>query len=285
MIRGQKPGIVFMSSRSEPFDTYPAPFRFPAVTCRCDKGKPTQGSVYQVNWLDLAFTAMHLRPDCLFLLLTKRPDGMARYLAQWPRSVRRTAQVFHVLAEKLNSGDLHVLGTEIEAGGHGYYRQLPSNLMIGVSVWNQATYERAETLLDVIPVPRQRRWVSAEPLLGLIHVPKSRRPAFGWLVAGGESASRARPVQMQWFRELKRELTDRWSVPFLLKQVGTVQARGLGLQSRSGADRKEWPAEFRTRTYRALPDTITKHWANRGFGPRNGFGWYGEFLRVERKRG
>lgn len=104
-----------------------------------------------------------------------------------------------------------------------------NNVWLGVSVEDQATAdERIPVLLDT---PAAVRWISAEPLLepisfeGLFADPAN--PIDGtnalerldWVVTGGESGARARPMHPAWARSL-RDQCEVAGVPFLLKQWG-----------------------------------------------------------------
>jgi protein gp37 len=89
-----------------------------------------------------------------------------------------------------------------------------SNVWMGVSVENAFYAGRAR---DLASVPAAVRFLSVEPLLG----PISDLPLDGihWVIVGGESGPRRRPVQREWVLEVRdRCLAAR--VPFFFKQWG-----------------------------------------------------------------
>jgi len=98
----------------------------------------------------------------------------------------------------------------------------PSNIWMGVSVETRSYGFRVEHLRRV---PASVRFVSAEPLLGSL----AGLPLHGvdWLIAGGESGSKARSVDPTWIREL-RDACLAESVPFFFKQWGGVRAKSGG---------------------------------------------------------
>jgi protein gp37 len=108
----------------------------------------------------------------------------------------------------------------------------PPNVWMGVSIESANFVHRADYLRKV---PAAVRFISAEPLLGpLTHVDLT---GIGWLIAGGESGPRHRPMQPQWVREL-RDACDRDGVPFFFKQWGgrTSKAGGRSLDGRQWSD-------------------------------------------------
>jgi protein gp37 len=104
----------------------------------------------------------------------------------------------------------------------------PSNVWMGVSIENKRWVCRADYLRQV---PAAIRFISAEPLLGpLVGLDLTD---IDWLIAGGESGHRARPVQRAWLREL-RDLCKAEGVAFFFKQWGgrTPKAGGRKLDGR-----------------------------------------------------
>jgi protein gp37 len=144
------------------------------------------------------------------------------------------------------------------------------NVWVGVSVEDQRRADlRVPALLDT---PAAVRWVSAEPLLGpldLTHwlaghrsgcsclgcfnVARGTVPApawwgqqhpLGWVVAGGESGARARPMHPGWPRTLRDQCAAA-GVPFLFKQWGgrTPKAGGRQLDGRTWDQYPDQPPE------------------------------------------
>jgi protein gp37 len=103
------------------------------------------------------------------------------------------------------------------------------NVWMGVSVENRRFVERADYLREV---PAAVRFISAEPLLG----PLVRLDLDGidWLIAGGESGPKHRPVREEWVLELRDRCQDE-DVAFFFKQWGGVRSKTGGrlLQGRT----------------------------------------------------
>lgn len=101
----------------------------------------------------------------------------------------------------------------------------PANLWMGVSVENAKYRFRLDHLRKV---EASVRFVSAEPLLGPLD--DLNLDGIHWLIAGGESGPRARPVEESWLIGLRDQCHDA-GVPFFFKQWGgrTPKAGGRAL--------------------------------------------------------
>ncbi|MGH3950807.1 MAG: DUF5131 family protein [Pseudonocardiaceae bacterium] len=88
------------------------------------------------------------------------------------------------------------------------------NVWMGVSVENQRFVQRADYLRTV---PAAVRFISAEPLLGRLE--RLDLSGIDWLIAGGESGARHRPMRAEWVRELRDRCADS-DVAFFFKQWG-----------------------------------------------------------------
>jgi len=108
----------------------------------------------------------------------------------------------------------------------------PANLWMGVSVENQRYAFRLDHLRKVDAAVR---FVSAEPLLG----PLAGLDLGGihWMIAGGESGPRSRPMDEAWVVDL-RDQCEVAAVPFFFKQWGgrTPKAGGRELDGRTWDD-------------------------------------------------
>lgn len=106
--------------------------------------------------------------------------------------------------------------------------KFPPNLWVGVTVESADHLDRVN---DVRAVPAAVRFLSCEPLLG----PLSRLDITGidWVIVGGESGPRSRPVDSQWIAEV-RDLCMASDVAFFFKQWGgrTPKAGGRLLEGR-----------------------------------------------------
>ncbi len=119
------------------------------------------------------------------------------------------------------------------------------NIWVGTSIELDALTSRAD-LLRRVSTPN--RFLSLEPLLGPL--PSLRLDGIGWVIAGGESGKDARPVQIDWIREIRDECQQA-HVPFFFKQWGgrTPKAGGHLLD---GQIWEQFPASMRLNTQSAL---------------------------------
>ncbi|MDY0747333.1 phage Gp37/Gp68 family protein [Paucibacter sp. R3-3] len=118
------------------------------------------------------------------------------------------------------------------------------NVWLGATAVNQAEADR--DIPKLLATPAHMRFLSIEPMLGPIDltriqvcggdaeiypligttecvndegVPADDVPAVNWIIAGGESGPKARPMHPDWARSLRDQCT-RPDVPFLFKQWG-----------------------------------------------------------------
>jgi protein gp37 len=96
------------------------------------------------------------------------------------------------------------------------------NVWMGVSIENRSFVHRADYLRQVDAAVR---FISAEPLL----TPLDGLDLTGidWLICGGESGPKHRPMRAEWAREL-RDLCFDAEVGFFFKQWGGVRAKDGG---------------------------------------------------------
>ncbi len=97
----------------------------------------------------------------------------------------------------------------------------PKNVWIGVSVENQEYVSRVDYLRRVTA---QVRFLSVEPLLGPVHLDLT---GIHWVIVGGESGPGARPMDLDWARQVRDQCTNA-RVPFFLKQLGGKSGKRSG---------------------------------------------------------
>ncbi len=110
---------------------------------------------------------------------------------------------------------------------------VPSHVWYGVSIEDRSKVTR---LRHLQAAPSGIRFLSLEPLIA--PVGKLDLDGISWVIAGGESGPRARPVDLEWVREI-RDQCQQQSVAFFFKQWG-------GLRPKQGGrtlDGREW-SEF-----------------------------------------
>lgn len=155
------------------------------------------------EWIDEILTAMMLAERQTFQVLTKRPD---------------------VANERIR-----------DFLGRKGITHLTANIWIGTSVENQeCTDTRIPHLLSI---PAKVRFLSCEPLLGSIEfsdvtkrsdavrqLGRKSLDGIHWVICGGESGPKARPMHPAWARSL-RDQCQAVGVAFLFKQWGESAPR------------------------------------------------------------
>jgi protein gp37 len=106
------------------------------------------------------------------------------------------------------------------------------NVWLGTSIELDRLVWRADKVRDT---PAAIRFLSLEPLLGPL--PNLDLTAIDWVIVGGESGPRHRPVDPEWVRDL-RDRCIAENVPFFFKQWGgrTPKTGGRTLDGRTWDD-------------------------------------------------
>jgi protein gp37 len=111
------------------------------------------------------------------------------------------------------------------------------NVWLGVSVESPTYHSRVRHLQRT---PAQLRFLSCEPLLAPL--PDVPLDGISWVIVGGESGPGARPLQLDWVRDI-RDQCDRAGVALFVKQLGSAWARSGG----KADDPALWPEDLRIR--------------------------------------
>ncbi len=181
------------------------------------------------EFLAEVWAVMAATPQHTYQILTKRPERMARMLAE--EEFRRSVGI-----------------AMVRAGWHGWRYDadrfavpavwpLP-NTWLGTSIESDEHVARADHLHAT---PAAVRFVSAEPLLGPL--PSLDLTGIDWLIIGGESGHGSRPMALDWVYDLIRLAREADTAVFV-KQLGKVWA-GSG----KGGKWDAWPADLRIREY------------------------------------
>jgi protein gp37 len=155
------------------------------------------------------------------------------------------------------------------------------NVWLGVSVENQK--EADERIPALLETPAAVRFISAEPLLGPVDLKREwireQRgcagktngihyhdefcgPRLDWVIVGGESGRDARPMDLQWARDVVNVCRGE-NLPVFVKQLGSkpvslnfgpspdpnVAGPYPVRNSSKGGDPSEWPQELRVREF------------------------------------
>lgn len=184
------------------------------------------------------FATMALTPQHTYQILTKRPTRMRKLLLD----ERFTDAMVDALLQ------LRTYAPVVWSAGQARLLDWPAarmpwplpNVWLGTSIESDTYTWRAD---EIRRVPAAVRFLSCEPLLGPL--PSLNLEAIDWVIAGGESGPRARPMQPDWPRHL-RDQCHTVGVPFFFKQWGghTPKAGGRTLDGRTW---DEFPAD-RTET-------------------------------------
>ena len=116
----------------------------------------------------------------------------------------------------------------------------PEHIWCGVSVEDG---EETARLSHLRSAPAKVRFLSIEPLLG--PVGRLNLAGLAWVIVGGESGPRARPLNPDWVRELRDQCVSQ-EVPFFFKQWGGIRPKAGGRK----LDGREW-SQFPQSTLRA----------------------------------
>ena len=123
----------------------------------------------------------------------------------------------------------------------GAHLSWPDNVWMGVSV---ERHDYAYRIDDLRATPARRRFLSLEPLLGPL--PDLNLGGIDWVIVGGESGPRARPMAAEWVADI-RDQCRRAGVPFFFKQWGgrNKKAAGRELDGRTWDEMPELAAASR----------------------------------------
>jgi protein gp37 len=117
------------------------------------------------------------------------------------------------------------------------------NVWLGVSVESPTYHGRIRHLQRT---PAHLRSLSCEPLLASL--PALPLDGISWAIVGGESGPGARPLQVDWVRDI-RDQCRRAGVALFVKQLGSAWGRGRD----KGDDPALWPDDVRIREMPPMP--------------------------------
>lgn len=164
------------------------------------------------EWIDRVFAVMALCPQHTFQILSKRAYRMRGYLSAQDSYSRIAISMVRVLADAPISR-LHALVT---SENHTWPL---SNVWLGISAERQR--EADERIPHLLQTPAAIRFVSCEPLLDSVDLRQwlGSDGALDWVIVGGESGHRAKPIDWKDAISLKNQC-EMAGVPFFYKQHG-----------------------------------------------------------------
>jgi protein gp37 len=96
------------------------------------------------------------------------------------------------------------------------------NIWMGVSVENEKVLDR----IDLLRQTKARvKFLSCEPLIGPL--PKLNLETIDWVIVGGESGRKPRPMKADWVKEIKDQCIEQ-KVAFFFKQWGGTNKKKAG---------------------------------------------------------
>ncbi len=98
----------------------------------------------------------------------------------------------------------------------------PDNLWMGVSVEDENVAYRIDFLRKT---NAHIKFLSIEPLIG--HIKKIDLANIDWVIVGGESGPKARPMKEEWVLDVRNACIE-YNVPFFFKQWGGVNKKRAG---------------------------------------------------------
>lgn len=163
------------------------------------------------HWIDRIFAVMALCPQHTFQVLTKRSARMREYITKLENEPQADT------VKRMVNAWPHPIKEDMVVNG--------PNVWLGVSVEDQQRAD--ERIPDLLATATALRWISAEPLLGPVNITDAMWARDGndltatidWVVVGGESGAKARPMHPDWARSL-RDQCAAVEVPFFFKQWG-----------------------------------------------------------------
>jgi protein gp37 len=176
------------------------------------------------EFLAKVWATMYLTPQHTYQILSKRPERLRAALAG-PLFRNQIARAVEDLLGAPAEWEWPVL-----------------NVHLGTSVELDEYCRRVD---DLRKAPAAVRFLSLEPLLGPL--PSLRLDGIGWVIIGGESGAGARPMRLEWVRDIMARC-DAAGVPVFVKQVGSVLGREIGAGAKGG-DIEAFPEDLQRREF------------------------------------
>lgn len=180
-----------------------------------------------VEYIAKVYAIMFLTERHTYQILTKRPDRRLE--------VFKSEEFFQYLWKYCNQFHDKFIG-RLEQELY-FYDEIKAEFPFK-NIWEGTSTENQETANERMPLllqtPAAVRWISAEPLLGAINlaevnelcavngVDTTKSTGLDWVVVGGESGHKKRPLNADWFRQI-RDYCNEAGVKFFMKQMDKVQ--------------------------------------------------------------
>jgi len=126
-------------------------------------------------------------------------------------------------------------------------KKLPKNVWLGVTVESKNTRKRIDVLRKI---DAKIRFLSVEPLLE--DLGKINLNGIHWVIVGGESGHKARPMKKEWALKINNQCEEQGAA-FFFKQWGTWGADGVKRSKKSNG------MELNGEIYQNYPKQIKKY--------------------------
>lgn len=224
------------------------------------------------DYIEKVFATMFVTPHHTYQILTKRPERMREWVRERQARPWGIRGRFESILEQMGRSARERLRFTNWIEYHWAW-PLP-NVWLGTSVEDQAAAD--ERIPHLLATPAAVRFLSCEPLLGPVDLRRVRYgPYFldalqgkygtvtpetpfsfgmasmhpvGWVIVGGESGTRARPMDLAWARTIV-EQAQAARVATFVKQLGSVWAREHHTKQSHAGDPEEWPLDLCRREY------------------------------------
>lgn len=215
--------IDLASGRTGNCMTKPSHWKKPRAIFVCSMGDLFHENV-PGRWINEVWMQVFNNPRHIFIILTKRP----KRLLEWTKA--KAACTYWP------EGEIW-----------------PQNAIMGVTAENQEMADKRIPLL--LQTPCAHRFVSVEPMLSPVHIGQAFRiwnekrgdystefmdKYLHWIICGSESGPNARPMEIEWARNL-RDQCKAAEVPFFMKQITNDNGRPIPIE--------EWPEDLRIQEF------------------------------------
>ena len=190
------------------------------------------GDWVSFEWIDKIFAYMKTADWHTFQILTKRPERMLEYFADY----RQDIGLNHALINWKGGG----LAVSLRKAF-----PLP-NVWLGTSIENQKAADSRDLPLIKLNNLGWTTFYSVEPLLEKVTLNLN---GISWVIVGGESGKGARPCHYEWILDVVKQCQT--NTPVFVKQLGTnYYQEGISIKVKGkGGDIHQLPSKLQVREF------------------------------------
>lgn len=227
-------GVAFKAQHRDQVESYlddkallePLRWRKPRVVFVCSM-TDLFGEFVQGDWINRIFAVMALCPQHTFIVLTKRSAAMQAFASAGASAINVQRDADDLLARRRPQVPVTI--------------DWPlRNVWLGVSIEDRR--RGLERTFHLASTPAAVRFWSVEPLLEalgdltqlcLFDTVEGGAKAVDWVIVGGESGAKARPMHANWARDIRDQCAAA-GVQFFFKQWGEWAPASDGVMRRVG---------------------------------------------------